>query len=191
MASKALPALLAAALLLGSAPVFAGPADDALFGKSAGDGRVFACFIRHYDKAHLKSHPQQNVTDMLLLVDRAALADEGSDWYALSLGVNFRKVDTQFQVAGGCGAGDGKTLLNCGIDCDGGQIDVRLRDEKSILVDIPYGARTWDPGSDADPPAEAAFGEDDKLFRLDRTELSQCLDLVYDDDVKAQLSASR
>lgn len=191
MASRALPALLVAALLVGSAPAFAGPADDALFGKSAGEGRVFACFVRHYDNPHLSTHPQQNVTDMLLLVDRAALADEGSDWYALSLGVNFRKVKTQFQVAGGCGVGDGKTLLNCGIECDGGQIDVRLRDETSILVDIPYGARTWDPGSDADPPAEAAFGEDDKLFRLDRTELSQCIDLVYDNDVKAQLSASR
>lgn len=175
-----------------SGPVLAGPADDVLFGKDAGDGRTLACFVRHYDKAHLKSHPLQNVTDMLVLVDRPALSDE-QVWYTLSIGVNFRNVKDQFQVVGGCSAmDDGKTLLGCGVDCDGGQIDVRPRDASSILVDIPYGARTYNPNDiDGTEPAGAAFAEDDKVFRLDRTDLSQCISLVYDDDLKAQLAALR
>lgn len=185
--------LLVAGALLSSVPALAGPADDALFGKDSGTDRALACFVRHYDKAHLGSHPLQNVTDMAVLVDRPE-AQEGDVWYTLSIGVNFRKVKDQFQVSGGCSAmDDGSKLLGCGVECDGGQIDVRPRDANSILVDIPYGARTWNPGAidDEDPPAEAAFGEDDKVFRLDRAELSQCLTLVYDDDLKAQLTAAQ
>ena len=183
---------LATALGLTCVPALAGPADDALFGKASGTDRALACFVRHYDDKHLGSHPLQNVTDMAVLVDRPA-ASEGDVWYSLSVGVNFRKVTDQFQVQGGCSAmDDGSKLLGCGVDCDGGQIDVRPRDANSILVDIPFGARTWNPNETAgeDPP-EAAFGEDDKVFRLDRAELSQCLSLVYDDDLKAQLAAAQ
>ena len=44
----------------------------------------------------------------------------GDVWYALSVGVNFRKVADQMQVSGGCSVGeDGSKLLGCGIDCDG------------------------------------------------------------------------
>lgn len=181
---------LAGGVVLLCAPAFAGSADEALFGARVGDTRALACFVRHYDSTHLVSHPQQNVSDMLLLVDRPEAEAGSSSWYTLALGVNFRKIDTQFQVSGGCSGGDGTTLLNCGIDCDGGQIDVRVRDTDSVLVDIPYGARTWDPESDEDPPAGAAFGSDDKLFRLDRTDLAQCIGLAYDDDVKAQIAAA-
>lgn len=187
MTKQFLLALAGAALSV--SPVLAGPADDALFGKQSGTERAVACFVRHYDAAHLASHPAQNVTDMLVLVDRPA-ASEGDVWYTLSIGVNFRKVKDQMQVSGGCSAmDDGSKLLGCGVDCDGGQIDVRPRDANSILVDIPFGARTWNPGSDVEDPPEAAFGEDDKLFRLDRTDLSQCTTLVYDDELKAQIAA--
>lgn len=187
---KPLVFVLAAALGLLSVPAIAGPADDVLFGRDSGTDRALACFVRHYDDKHLGSHPQQNVTDMAVLVDRPE-ASEGDVWYTLSIGVNFRKVKDQFQVQGGCSAmDDGSKLLGCGVDCDGGQIDVRPRDANSILVDIPYGARTWNPSAiDGVDPPEAAFGEDDKVFRLDRAELNQCLSLVYDDEIKAQLTA--
>lgn len=183
--------LALAGSILAAGGALAGPADDALFGPGSGTDRALACFVRHYDAAHLASHPQQNVTDMLVLVDRPAPV-EGDVWYTLALGVNFRNVADQMQVSGGCGAmDDGTKLLGCGVDCDGGQIDVRPRDANSILVDIPFGARTYNPSSDAEDPPEAAFGEDDKLFRLDRADLNQCLSLVYDDDLKAKIAAVR
>jgi hypothetical protein len=179
----------APALAVGAA--LGGPADDTLFGPGSGTDRALACFVRHYDAAHLDSHPKQNVTDMVVLVDRPEAVD-GDVWYALSVGVNFRKVADQMQVSGGCSAGEGGSkLLGCGIDCDGGQIDVRQRDAKSILVDIPFGARTYNPSSDAEDPPEAAFGEDDKLFRLDRADLAQCLSLVSDDELKAKIAAAQ
>jgi len=189
-----MPNLLAASIalaLFSVTPAFAVSSTDlALFGKDLGNDRAFACYERHYDPAHLKAHPKQNVTDMTLLVD-SKVDDQRT--YDLSIGVSFRKVKTQFQVSGSCsGTIDGKALLDCGVDCDGGMINVRLKDANSILVDIPYGARTWDPTTDEDTdpgtdnPA-AQFGPDDKSFRLDRVSLKLCSNLVNDDE-KALLS---
>ncbi len=181
---------LALGLVLVATPAFAAGTqnDETLFGRDPGKDRAFACYTRHYDAAHLSSHPAQNVTDMTVLVDSSVVPDYGRD-YALQLGVSFRGVATQFQVSGSCGVDEeGNKLLGCGIDCDGGQIDVKLRDANSIEVAIPYGARTWDPGSDDEPPAEAAFGEDDKVFWLYRTDLKTCLPLEYDDAAKALLA---
>ena len=107
------------------------------------------------------------------------------------MGVRFREISTPFQTSGGCGTVDGKKGLSCGIDCDGGEIDVTVRDQDSILVSIPDGARTWDPESGETPPANARFGLDDKLFRLDRTKLQDCLPLVGDDSLKAEISAAK
>ena len=172
-------------------PSFAGGTqnDEMLFGRDPGQDRVFACFTRHYDAKHLSQHAEQNVTDMTLLVDSANDPDYGRG-YNLSIGVNFRGVPEQFLVAGSCGVDEaGNKLLGCAIDCDGGQIDVKLRDADSIQVDIPYGARTWDPESEDEPPAEAAFGPDDTVFWLHRTDLANCQPLEYDDAAKALLAA--
>lgn len=167
----------------------AGQTELTLFGREPGDARVAACFARQYTPGHLATHPQQNVTAMHLLVD-STVDEEGTRGYALSIGTLFRGVQDQLQLAGYCGSSlEGKTLLSCGIECDGGQIDVRLRDAKSILVEIPFGARTWDPDSAVVMPATAEFGEDDKLFRLDRVDINECLPLVYDEDLKAQIAA--
>lgn len=180
----------AAALVLCALPAFGGPTDKALFGEDQPKDRVYACYTRHYDDAHLAGHPKQNVTDMKLLVDRPMVDDGSEPWYTLVLGVNFRGLDRPFGVSGGCSGGDGKTLLDCGIDCDGGQISVRLRDANSVLVDIPYGASTWDAESGDSPPEGAAFGADDKLFRLDRTDASQCESIAYDEELKARITAA-
>jgi hypothetical protein len=168
----------------------------AIFGADPGTGRAFACYTRVYDAAHLKAHPKQNVTDMLLLVS-SLLDPENGRQYTADIGVKFRSTPARrFQADSCCSiSDDGKSALNCPIDCDGGQIDVRLRDAKSLLVSIPDGAQTWDPDSPDAEPDEAAnngahFGADDKLFRLDRSTLSDCLSLSLDDDTKAALTAA-
>lgn len=185
--------VLGLGLALAAAPAIADQTDIALFGKDPGDQPAQACFIRHYDQPHLKVHPEQNVTDMLMFVDSTVDAEYGRG-YSLSLGVNFRGVEHQMQVSGGCGATDveGDGLLGCGIDCDGGWIGVRVKDANAMYVEIPDGARIWDPDpSVEEPPAEAAFGKDDLLFRLDRTDLSECLPVIYDEDLKAQIVAAK
>jgi len=60
-----------------------------------------------------------------------------------------------------------------------------------VLVSIPEGARIWRAGSDDDSDHRKRFGADDKLFRLDRTALTQCLSLADDDKEKAAMRRER
>ncbi|MBX9456297.1 MAG: hypothetical protein KL863_09895 [Rhizobium sp.] len=158
-----------------------------LFGRDPGTGAAHACFVRRYTKAHLASHPEQNVTTMLAYVSK----QEGSDpYYGINLQVNFRQLNKPFQVSGSCSENSGTGALGCGVECDGGSLGVRVRNEQSILVDIPESVRLFDPtASDefADLPKGARFGSDDKLFRLDRAELSDCLPVIYDEAIKAKV----
>ena len=179
-------------LALLSLPALAASDGDlaAFFGKDPGKAKAFACFTRQYDAAHLAGHPKQNVTDMALLAQ--TYLDDNGRQYELEIGVRFRKHTTLFQLSGACdGTVNGKNGLYCGFDCDGGHIDVRVKDAQSILVSIPDGARTWDPSSSEEPPANATFGTDDKLFRLDRASLKDCLPEALDDDTKAAMAAAR
>lgn len=187
-------------LLLAAVPAHAeSSVDTQLFGKDPGKDHVFACFTRHYDAAHLKAHPKQNVTDMTLLVN-SNFGDETDDArsYSLTMGINFRSVKTQFQAYGGCsGTDEAQKSLNCYIDCDGGSITVRSKDANAILVDVPYGAGIYDPDApdnaepDAGIPPKAAFGADDKLFLLTRISSKLCVDLVSDDDKQLLLDSAQ
>src|SRR5688572_27094482 len=40
-----------------------------LFGRDIGKEKAYACYARTYTKAHLASHPDQNVRDMMVFVD--------------------------------------------------------------------------------------------------------------------------
>jgi hypothetical protein len=158
-----------------------------IFGRDPGTGDAHACFVRHYTKAHLKSHPDQNVTDMIAYVSKQAGLDA---YYAINLQVNFRQLLKPFQVSGSCSQStDGEQTLGCGVECDGGSLSVRVKDESAILVEIPDSVRLYDASAteEGDLPTGARFGSDDKLFRLDRTELKDCLPVIYDDEIKAKV----
>jgi hypothetical protein len=162
-----------------------------LMGRAPGKGVTYACFTRAYDEAHLAAHPKQNVRAMMLLVK---IDPEEGEAYNLSIGVNFRSRKNLFETAGDCAAapaegdeGGGKTA-HCSIPCDGGPIQIALKDNGSILLTIPDGARVWRPGSiNSDENIHGAFGEDDKLFRLDRANLSECAPEAVDKAEKAIL----
>jgi hypothetical protein len=203
MRSASLAAALAAwaaASMLGLPAYAAGSAQNEafqkqVFNRTIGKDRIHACYKRVYDAPHLASHPQQNVRTMTLLVTGSA-EDPTSPTYSLGLGVTFRKSGAHFETYGSCGTiGDGTpnggkaNVVNCGVDCDGGAINVALKNEKSVLVSIPEGARIWKAGNSSDESNDESrrFGADDKLFRLDRTKLTDCLPLVGDGDEKAQL----
>jgi hypothetical protein len=166
-----------------------------LFGRTLEAKQIHACFSRAYDTQHLAQHPRQNVHTMLLLVTGNADSDNTPS-YGLSIGVTFRKSGTHFESDGNCGSihdtadvGGSAGVAHCGVDCDGGSMDVAIKDAKSVLVSIPEGARLWRAGSEEDVPGDSRkrFGADDKVFRLDKVALTQCLRLADDNKVKAML----
>ena len=197
---SALPAALLAAFVFAGAN-FSARAQESkedadfqqrLFGRALDGGQIHACFSRVYDAAHLAQHPRQNVRTMLLLVK--AESDNDQPRYELRLGVTFRKSGAHFDSAGDCGSihdtsdvGGSAAVAHCGVDCDGGSIDVAIKDEKSVLVSIPYGARIWRAGSVNDSDRAKRFGADDKAFRLDKVALTECLRLADDGKEKASM----
>jgi len=169
----------------------AGASELDLLGKDPGKDPAYSCFSRHYDAAHLRSHPRQNVTNMSVFVESTydAESDSKRDDY-LKIGMNFRHLDKPFVVDGGCHMVDGK--LSCGGDCGGGStFEVTTKGKSSIYVSIPDGAPVYDPtNEDADTPKAASFGSDDKLFRLDRVDVTQCQSIMSDDAKKALLGTA-
>jgi hypothetical protein len=201
MIRTALPAVLAAAVLVFAGTNFTARGQESkddeafqqrLFGRALDGTQIHACFSRIYDAAHLAQHPRQNVRTMLLLV--RANSESNEPKYELRLGVTFRQSGAHFDSAGDCGsihdtsdAGGSAGVVHCGVDCDGGSIDVAIKDAKSVLVSIPRGARIWRAGSDDDRDQVKRFGADDKVFRLDKAALTECLRLADDSKEKAAM----
>lgn len=189
-----LAALIAAAPFADAAWAADATAVD-LLGKDPGQAPAYACYSRHYDPAHLDSHPRQNVRDIAVFVDSSVDGETRERGYSLEMGVSFRKLATQFEVSGSCSTIDGKTGLTCGVDCDGGHFDVTTaKGGQSLLVAVPDSVSMWDPtaSDDAEPhdlPKGAEFGSDDKLFKLDRVDLAQCRPLMSE-DAKAAIFGS-
>jgi hypothetical protein len=184
-------------------------AADADFAKRMFAGAVpkpkaYACFVRAYDAGHLAAHPLQKVSVMKLLVS-AEKTDPKEDKvleYSFRLGVSFRDRPGNFDSSGECG--HAPTVRNpdtdppaaagidfeCDVDCDGGGVTVNLANsDASIIVKLPERIRIW-KGKDPDEAAMSALmaGADDKVFRLDRADPSQCAALVYD---RKELAALR
>lgn len=176
------------ALALAAAPgaaLAASAAEAALLGKDPGTGNAYACFARHYDQAHLASHPRQNVRDMLAFVSSTYDKEEASRVNEMELGVGFRGLSRNMEVSGTCSTEvDGEKPFSCSVDCDGGHFGISTRGQSSILISIPDYVGMWDPAADDDTPGNlpkaAAFGADDKEFQLDRVDVQQCESLMTD-----------
>ena len=79
--------------------------------------------------------------------------------------------------------------LGCGVDCEGGGIEVAMsKDDKSALIRLER-IRIWERNKpDDDASNDLVAGADDKIFRVDRTELRECAELVTD---RKELAAIR
>jgi hypothetical protein len=157
-----------------------------LFGRALAKTAIHACFSRVYDASHLASHPRQKVRTMVLLLTANPPPDKDSvAGYAIGVGVTFRKPGSHLNAYGGCGGNYGEArpgddnLLYCGADCDGGSIHVSLKDQKSVLVEFPENAQVFSDRTVSPNPAKQ-FGADDKVFRLDKAPLSDCLTMAAD-----------
>ena len=163
-------------------------------GNFAKHDKSYACFVRHYDAAHLAKHPLQKVSVMKLLVTAERDPEEKTLGYSFRLGVNFRQRPGNFDSSGSCGhpmpseAAADKLHLGCGVDCDGGGITAELANgDKSAFVRLD-SIRIWRNNKPEEEGLELSGGADDRVFRLDRVKLNECKSLVAD---RKELAAMR
>ena len=172
-------------LLALASTAFAGNARlDALFNNQPIGPVSNICYARHYDKAHLASHPKQNVTAMLVYFSKKK-SDEGSVYYQFDGQVKFRDSKKAFTFDGDCNRDKPGEDVHCGIDCDGGGFNVGAKDDKSIEVKIGDGGIGLHDAEGDTPLGSKGFQDDDETFLLQQTDLKDCLPVIYDDDVKA------
>ena len=155
----------------------------------------YACFTRHYDAQHMAQHPLQKVSVMKLLVSAERDPEDKKLAYSFRLGVNFRNRPGDFDSSGDCAhltgddAAKEKVDFGCGVDCDGGGISINLaKDNASVIVKLE-SIRIW-KGKDYDEDAATSLnaGADDKMFRLDRTNVNDCASLAMN---RKELAAMR
>ncbi|HEX5210416.1 MAG TPA: hypothetical protein VFW22_01610 [Pseudolabrys sp.] len=184
---------------LGAGSVAAAEPDAQAFAKRllghevAAKGNTYACFARRYDAAHLRRHSQQKTTAMKLLVSAEMVPDHQQPNYSFTLGMTFRDRKGHFDTTGSCGhpaaeqEGSDKLVLGCGVDCDGGGLQIEMaNDDKSVIVRIDRMA-IWNNDRPDDERGSFDGGADDKAFRLDRVGLEECKPLMPKDDTVAAL----
>lgn len=175
--------VLTLAALFAAGPALAGEGEQrVLYGRALKERELgWACYARHYDAAHLRSHPDQNVRDIVMLAYRPDW--EGADASILNFEARFRDGGAPAEFSGECrSARDG--VLACGIECDGGEFTLKNAGRDAILVDMP-GAPGLCDGTDG--MSGPGFGPDDKRFRLDRTDIGDCRGLIWDDEIRPRL----
>lgn len=156
--------------------------------------KAYACFVRRYDAEHLARHPRQKVASMKLLVSAETDTEDKQLHNSFRLGFKYRHRSGDFDSSGSCHhvmyVKDGNEVrLGCGVDCEGGGIDVALsKENKSAIVRLAR-VRVWQ-NNKPDDEAERSLvaGADDGIFRLDRTDTSECASLVTD---RKELAALR
>ncbi|PJG55029.1 hypothetical protein CVM73_10625 [Bradyrhizobium forestalis] len=157
--------------------------------------KAYACFVRRYDAEHLARHPKQKVASMKLLVSAETDKEDKQLHNSFRLGFRYRHRSGDFDSSGSCGShavllseGD-EVRMGCGVDCEGGGIEVALsKDNKSAIIRLVQ-IRVWQNNKPDDEAEQALVaGADDKIFRLDRTDNSECASLVTD---RKELAALR
>jgi len=156
--------------------------------------KAYACFVRRYDAEHLARHPKQKVASMKLLVSAEVDEEDKQLHNSFRLGFRYRHRSGDFDSSGFCHhvvfVKDGNEVrLGCGVDCEGGGIGVALsKDDKSAIVRLEQ-VRVWQHNKpDEDAERSLVAGADDRIFRLDRTDTSECASLVTD---RKELAALR
>jgi hypothetical protein len=89
------------------------------------------------------------------------------------------KSGKHFQAYGDCPSAStndpssGPNALHCGIDCNGGTINVNLKDAETILVNLPDSISVSGNSSE-NAPSNDHFGSDDKVFKHARAPVATC-----------------
>jgi hypothetical protein len=167
--------------------------DVRMFAKAPGK-KAYACFVRRYDPDHLARHPQQKVSAMKLLMTAEVPPEEQTINYSFRLGLKYRHRSGDFDSSGSCGHfvpedTGGEVRFGCGVDCDGGGINVAMsKDDKSAIIRLER-VRIWQNNKpDEELSDSLVAGADDKIFRLERVDTRECASLVSD---RKELAALR
>lgn len=130
---------------------------------------MLGCYTRFYDRTHLANHPDQLVTSVKLRIYPSP-DDPQKTWFAIQM---TRRGDIKaLQSAGEC-RNDEKGM-HCGVECDGGGVDVVPRTASTILMSL-QSIRMTPCGENPEAAAiDVTGGKDDKVFRLDRVEDNNC-----------------
>ena len=166
--------------------------DNRVFAAPLGQ-KTYACFVRRYDADHLAQHPRQKVSAVKLLVTAENPPEEKITNYSFRIGVKYRHRPGNFDSSGFCShvltEDNGHEIrFGCGVDCEGGGINVAVKDDKSALIRLER-IRIWERNKpDDDASNDLVAGADDKIFRVDRAELRECAELVTD---RKELAALR
>lgn len=145
----------------------------------------------------MAAHPQQLTRSMKLLVTMEQDPESKQPVFTFKAHVTKRGSMQTWETSGSCGVGrDGDdegpvVKLGCGIDCDGGGVDIALgRDDKSIRLSLDR-ARIMPIGQDDPEFGSDLSGPDDKLFRLDRVAAAECATLPVGKQDRAVLRAMK
>jgi hypothetical protein len=161
--------------------VFAGPIGE----------KAFACFVRRYDAGHLAQHPKQKVTAIKLLVTAENRPGEPTS-YAYKAGFQLRNRAGNFDGGSSCGHmvdedGDKDNRFTCDVECGGGGLDIEMsKDNKSAIVHLEV-IGVWDRKHPKRDAVTLEGGADDKVFRVDRVDDSECAELIADHKELASL----
>jgi hypothetical protein len=154
--------------------------DKRVFGGPIGK-KSFACFTRRYDAGHLAQHPKQKVSSMKLLVTAEKAPDEPVS-YAYKVGVQLRNKPGNFDGGSSCSHmvdEDGKKIsFSCDVECGGGGLEIAMsKDDRSAIVHLEV-IGVYDRKHPKGDAVTLEGGADDKVFRLDRVDNSECADLL-------------
>jgi hypothetical protein len=144
-----------------------------------------ACYVRTYDPDHLKQHPKQKVTELILSLryvtlseDEATLIakdDGGTEKqyfrYDFTLAAKVKDRTGTLYASGDCASAEG---IGCGVDCDGGGIAIEpmAGQDDAILVRLERIRMTLGCGEGEEVELEG--GADDKVFKLTKAPRPIC-----------------
>ena len=152
-------------------------------------GKSYACFVRRYDAAHLARHPKQRVKRMILLVEAELIPEDKKLNYSFAIRFNLRDRKSTFDSGGDCGHvapaenNADRLHLGCSVDCDGGGFRGRVGRTTTSQLRVSIDRIAIQDNSKPDEDERDGFdgGGDDRVFRLDRTDLDACKPLIGDD----------
>jgi hypothetical protein len=155
--------------------------DARVFGGPVGS-KASACFVRRYDAGHLAQHRKQKVEAVKLLITAENHAGEETS-YSYRAGFQLRNRPGNFDGGSSCGHmmnedGVKEIRFTCDVECGGGGLDIAMStDNKSAIVHLDVIGVT-----DRKHPKRDAVtldgGADDKVFRVDRVDNSECAELM-------------
>lgn len=145
-------------------------------------GGAISCWQRLYDAPHLASHPEQQVTEITFALsyeppDESIAEEEG--FYLFGMAASLRN-GLAGTAGGGCWMDEGQ--MRCGVDCDGGGVVIKDRDDGKLLVDLEATGYVRMQSECSGGGESESFalepGLDDKQFLLSPVAAKVCKALV-------------